>query len=195
MPTISRASPRASPTSPRTASTGSSAATGRPAGTACRASRRRWPSPPAARTGPATGCSRSRGTVGRRPTPDAPPSPVYPAAALEHLPPAWLAGRVVLVGTTLDGVDRHRTPLSLLGPDMPGVEIQAHVLAQLLDGRRLPRPPAWLDLAAVPLAAGGGLLVAAAGLGLLAQLGAAFLVPLAMLGLTAGPYAAGGPLA
>ena len=131
----------------------------------------------------------------RRPAPDVPPFPVYPAAALEHLPPAWLAGRVVLVGTTLDGVDRHRTPLSLLGPDMPGVEIQAHVLAQLLDGRRLPRPPAWLDRAAVPLAAGGGLLVAAAGLGLLAQLGTAFLVPLAMLGLTAGTYAAGSPLA
>ena len=126
-----------------------------------------------------------------RPAPDVPPFPVYPAAALEHLPPAWLAGRVVLVGTTLDGVDRHRTPLSLLGPDIPGVEIQAHVLAQLLDGRRLPRPPAWLDRAAVPLAAGGGLLVAAAGLGLLAQLGAAFLVPLAMLGLTAGTLRGG----
>src|SRR5689334_9844165 len=130
-----------------------------------------------------------------RPAPDVPPFPVYPADAIAHLPPAWLVGRVVLVGTTLDGVDRHRTPLSLLGPDMPGVEIQAHVLAQLLDGRRLPRPPAWLDRAAVPLAAGGGLLVAAAGLGLPAQLGTALLVPLAMLGLTAGAYAAGGPLA
>ena len=101
--------------------------------------------------GPTTGCSRSRGTGGRRPTSHPSRSIRRPRSGICRR--QWLAGRVVLVGTTLDGVDRHRTPLSLLGPDMPGVEIQAHVLAQLLDGRRLPRPPAWLDLAAAPLAA------------------------------------------
>ncbi len=69
------------------------------------------------------------------PEPGTPPFPVYPAELVHLLPPDWLAGKVVLVGTVLSGTDLHRTPLSPSGASMPGVEIQAHVLAQLLDGR------------------------------------------------------------
>jgi class 3 adenylate cyclase len=117
-----------------------------------------------------------------RPDAATPPFPIYPAEAVGFLPKAWLAGKIALVGAVLPDADRHRTPLSVLGRSTSGVEIQAHVLAQLLDGRRHPRlaPAAELALAAV-LAALGGLVGASripvalqplAGLGGLALYGA-----------------------
>jgi adenylate cyclase len=111
------------------------------------------------------------------PQPGTPPFPVYPAELVPLLPPDWLAGKVVLVGTVLSGTDLHRTPLSPSGASMPGVEIQAHVLAQLLDGRvnrRLSMPgQALLTLAAS--AAGVALAVAGLPLWLLALAGSTIL--------------------
>jgi class 3 adenylate cyclase len=93
-----------------------------------------------------------------------PPFPIYPAELISLLPPDWLAGKVVLVGTVLSGTDRHRTPLSRTGASMPGVEIQAHVLAQLLDHRTSPRlDPAWEAALTLGLA-GIGVALAVAGL-------------------------------
>jgi class 3 adenylate cyclase/CHASE2 domain-containing sensor protein len=93
-----------------------------------------------------------------RPDAATPPFPIYPAEAVGFLPKAWLAGKVALVGAVLPDADRHRTPLSVLGRSTSGVEIQAHVLAQLLDGRRHPRLPLFAELAlAAVLAALGGL--------------------------------------
>ena len=57
---------------------------------------------------------------------------------------AQLAGKVVLVGADLPDRDRHPTPLTLFEEaGMAGVEVHAHILAQILDGRRLDdlRPP------------------------------------------------------
>ena len=130
-----------------------------------------------------------------RPAPDTPPFPVYSAQLIALLPPAWLAGRVVLIGTDLGSTDRHRTPFSVLDGSTSGVEIQAHILAQLLDGTAMPRLPGWAVLALPVLAAAGGLLVAASNLGLAAQLGLAFLAPLAILAGAACAYSLGGPLA
>lgn len=64
---------------------------------------------------------------------------VYPAHLLAVLPKVWLAGKIVLVGADLPDADRHRTPLSLGTRPTPGVEIQAQILAQMLDGRSSPQ--------------------------------------------------------
>ncbi len=51
---------------------------------------------------------------------------------------AALGGRVVLIGSDLAGVDRHPSALTQwTGRDMSGLEIQAQVVAQLIDGRVL----------------------------------------------------------
>jgi CHASE2 domain-containing sensor protein len=51
-------------------------------------------------------------------------------------PPQFLAGKIVLVGATADGLgDRYATPLSGGTEVMAGVEVQANVLDALLSGR------------------------------------------------------------
>lgn len=103
-----------------------------------------------------------------RAAPDAatPPFPVYPAEAVGLLPPAWLAGKIALIGIVLPGDDRHVTPVTRLAAEreMPGVMIHAHALAQLLDGRQAPFPPGWVEPAATLAAAGLGLGLAMLGL-------------------------------
>jgi adenylate cyclase len=94
-----------------------------------------------------------------RPDAATPPFPIYPAETLDLLPRAWLAGKVALVGAVLADSDRHRTPLSVLGPNISGVEIQAHVLAQLLGHRRHPRAAPGVELALVLVLAALGALV------------------------------------
>ncbi len=83
-----------------------------------------------------------------RPDAETMPFPVYPAHALQALPAEWFAGKVVLVGALLSITDRHRTPLAIVHGDdqgnMPGVIIQAHAIAQYLEGRQ----PLKLGLAA-----------------------------------------------
>jgi class 3 adenylate cyclase/CHASE2 domain-containing sensor protein len=119
---------------------------------------------------------------------------IYPAEAVAVLPPSWLAGKLVLIGQMVPDADRHRTPLSLGRPPMAGVEIQAQILAQMLDGRRSP---------VVGAVGGGGVALAAAALGALAaglglsMAGAAVVAALgaaALWGLWAGLAAAGGPI-
>lgn len=101
----------------------------------------------------------------RRPAdPGLRPFVVYPAEAVAMLPAAWLAGRIVLVGTTVPDSDRHRTPLSATMGTSPGVEIQAQVLAQLLDGRAAPNIGGTARGAVVALPAAAGVALAAIGL-------------------------------
>lgn len=108
------------------------------------------------------------GEIAWRTGPDAatPPFAVYPAEAAGFLPPAWLAGRVALIGVVLPDVDRHSTPPSRFsdGRGMAGVLVHAHVLAQLIDGRSDRLPPAWAGPALTLLAAAAGLGLAAVGL-------------------------------
>lgn len=66
----------------------------------------------------------------------------YPAELVPALPAPWFKNKIVLVGTDLSLVDRHRTPFATLGDNdrgmMPGIVVHAHTLAQLLDGTRPP---------------------------------------------------------
>lgn len=120
--------------------------------------------------------------------------PVYPAEAVGLLPAAWLQGRIVLIGVTVGDVDRHRTPVAPAGRTVPGVEIQAHTLAQLLDGRAHPRVGDGAEIAVAVALAGVGALIATLGLGLVGQIAvglaavAAFWVAVAALLGHGGPY-------
>ncbi|MEI6557357.1 MAG: adenylate/guanylate cyclase domain-containing protein [Rhodospirillaceae bacterium] len=125
--------------------------------------------------------------------------PAYPAHLAAMLPPDWLRGKVILVGSDLPQEDRHRTPFAAAFGNregtIPGVFIHAFALAQFLDGRT--RPPWTLAEAALltTVTAGAGLIIAALSLPLPATLGLA-LIALALP--WAGGFAlayAGGPVA
>ncbi len=122
------------------------------------------------------------------------PFPVYPAEAVALLPKDWLVGRMVLVGTALAGIDQHRTPLSPAGSSTAGVEIEAHVLAQLLDGRSSPRLPVAGEAALALLMAAAGVAAALAGLPLWLLASVGLLVPAAGWTGAAALFTAGGPL-
>lgn len=84
----------------------------------------------------------------------------YAASLVPVLPDAWLTDRFVLVGTGLEGVDRHATPrtaiLGATGGEVPGVVIHAHILSQILSGEvRRPAPPVLLAAAALAAALAG----------------------------------------
>ncbi len=59
-------------------------------------------------------------------------------SSLEKLTLAEVAGKLVIVGVRfIDATDKHKTPLGKSIDDLtPGPEINAHVAAQLVDGRR-----------------------------------------------------------
>ena len=63
----------------------------------------------------------------------------YPAHAAKFMPTKWFEGKIILVGGDLPFEDLHRTPFAagagLKGGEFPGVEIQAHMLAQVLEGK------------------------------------------------------------
>ncbi len=67
------------------------------------------------------------------------------------LPPSWrsaLKDRIVLVGGDFIDRDKHLTPMSVLdGAKIPGVMVQAQILAQLLDGRSLRTFPYYYEMA------------------------------------------------
>lgn len=108
------------------------------------------------------------------PDPDTSAFASYPAAMAKLLPDAWIKDKIVLVGAVLSLTDRHRTPLAIIDDGergmMPGVFIQAHGIAQYLEGRQAPRLPiAWNAVIGL-LAACGGLLVSLFKRGLLFHL-------------------------
>jgi adenylate cyclase len=125
---------------------------------------------------------------------DLPAAPIYPAETAGLLPTSWLAGRIVLVGLSVSDADRHRTPLTVGGPPMAGVEIQAQVLGQILDHRRAPQVAPAVRDAAVVAAAGLGTALAATQLPTLALSAAALLGTLLLWLAAAGAVSIGGPL-
>jgi adenylate cyclase len=69
-----------------------------------------------------------------------------------------LKGRYVLIGGDIVDVDEFETPLRLLtAKPMIGLDVHAHMLAQLLDGKRLSPTPRWASwtLAILVVIAGG----------------------------------------
>lgn len=128
----------------------------------------------------------------RRAAETAIPFPIYPAQLLSVLPPDWLHGKIVLIGSLVPGQDEHRTPVSLFAQPSFGVEIHAQALAQILDGSAKDAP-SWIGPAAVALAAMIGFLLAnaAEGVALIASL---LVVLLAIWIGSVMLFAAGGPL-
>lgn len=63
----------------------------------------------------------------------------YPAHAVPLLPTDWFRNKIVLVGADLPHIDVHRTPAAIVRGNkegqLPGVQIHANAVAQLLDGR------------------------------------------------------------
>jgi adenylate cyclase len=82
-----------------------------------------------------------------RPSPDVPAFRQYGAELVGALPPEWFKDKIVLIGTDLTLIDRHRTPFSTIyaGDEgmLPGVVIHANSLAQILEGRPPPSIGRW----------------------------------------------------
>ncbi len=95
-----------------------------------------------------------------------------------EVPAEELAGRILLVGTSAQGLMDLR--FSALGTVIPGVEIHAQLLEQLLTGGGLSRPT-WAPSLEVLLLVLGGLLVGSAALGARALPSAGFFVLLLAL--------------
>jgi len=74
-----------------------------------------------------------------RPSRNISPFAEYPAELVPSLPAAWLKDKIILIGVDASLTDRHRTPFSTIfeGDEglLPGVVIDAHSLAQLLEHR------------------------------------------------------------
>jgi adenylate cyclase len=69
-----------------------------------------------------------------------------------------IAGRLILIGGDITDIDQFETPLYASSKKpMTGLEVHAHMLAQLLDGREAPRNPPWINwvLALLVVLAGG----------------------------------------
>ena len=66
----------------------------------------------------------------------------FPAQAVKVLPKDWFENKIVLIGSDITLVDRHRTPFMTVfsgGEGMlPGVTIQAHALSQFLHHKASP---------------------------------------------------------
>ncbi|MCB2054350.1 MAG: adenylate/guanylate cyclase domain-containing protein [Geminicoccaceae bacterium] len=95
-------------------------------------------------------------------SPDIDPFPAFAAHTVRYLPLEWFTGKIVFIGSDLPDIDRYPTPLSRRDDNWPtaGVEIQAHKLAQILDGRRLPIPSRAGDVATLVAAAAIGIFFA-----------------------------------
>ncbi len=92
-----------------------------------------------------------------RPSPDVPAFREYGAELVGALPAEWLKDKIVLIGTDITLVDRHRTPFSTIyaGDEgmLPGIVIHAHSLEQILEGRP-PTSIGWFGNFAIVLGCG-----------------------------------------
>ena len=80
----------------------------------------------------------------------------YPAHTVALLPPEWFKGKIVLIGTNLPIIDRHLTPIAASqGSEdgtLPGIEVHAHILNQILTVHSLPTLSYWQALTLTLLA-------------------------------------------
>jgi adenylate cyclase len=120
-----------------------------------------------------------------------------PAHTVTLLPPALFKDKIVLIGTDITLIDRHRTPFNTLdasGEGMAGVVVQAHALSQLLRGRRAPGV-SWPVNFAVALALGAlGAALGAVALPLVARVGAGLMLVLFFWSGGAALFHFGGPM-
>jgi adenylate cyclase len=75
-----------------------------------------------------------------RPNEQTTPFRIFPSQLVPILPAAWIKDKIVLIGAVESLVDRHRTPFSsVYGGNvgsLPGIEIHANAVAQLLNHKR-----------------------------------------------------------
>ena len=98
--------------------------------------------------------------------PKAEDTPVFSKLPIENFSEDWAAalrpmieGRYVLIGGDIQDIDDYETPMSRsTGRPIKGLEVHAHILAQLLDGRMPGAIPGWaLWVAAIGVVVAGGL--------------------------------------
>ena len=86
-----------------------------------------------------------------KPSPDVPAFREYSAELVPALPPEWFKDKIVLIGSDITLADRHRTPFATVYADargvLPGIVVQAHILSQLIEGRRPPGVGEWPNFA------------------------------------------------
>jgi adenylate cyclase len=129
-----------------------------------------------------------------RPDSATPAFKIYPAHVVPVLPAAWFAGKVVLVGEVVSLTDRHRTPFAVVYPglrgQLPGVEIHANAVAQLIAGRHSQRLDLFGEILLVLFlaAVGAGFGLLHRGLTFYLALGAATLLVLWVAGFVATYY-------
>lgn len=124
---------------------------------------------------------------------DGPPFPIYPAEAAAQLPRSWLEGRVLLIGTLIPGIDEHRTLFSAFGSPAHGVEIHAHILSQILEGRVADHRIGAIGIAVTGAMAAAGMALAT-WLGGWAMVGAVSGLTLLLWVIALTVFAVGGPL-
>ncbi len=103
------------------------------------------------------------------------------ATAAGVMPDSWFRGKVVLIGSDVTLVDRHRTPFSILpnagasGPEkdgqLAGVVIQAHAVSQLLHAAPSPLVSWPVNFLIAILLAGAGAALGAGGASLWLRIG------------------------
>jgi CHASE2 domain-containing sensor protein len=126
------------------------------------------------------------------------PFPNYMAHMAHLLPRDWLQGKIVLIGADRSGIDRFRTAMSAdigsVSTMMAGVEIHAHALDQLIEGRTLAVAPAGFEFLLIFVLAALGILLVQSDASVPSQLGLGSLAML-LLWLVGGTiFAFDGPL-
>ena len=113
-----------------------------------------------------------------QPSPDLPAFREFPAHLVRVLPADWFRNKIILIGSDVTLVDRHRTPFMTVFSGgqgvLPGVTIQAYSLSQLLNGRHSPDVGIWANLMLTPLWAALGALLGSLGNRLELRVGAGF---------------------
>src|SRR5262249_4796528 len=120
------------------------------------------------------------------------PFQIFPAHLAALLPPDWLRGKIVLIGSLVPGEDEHRTPLAILTRPLHGVEIHAHALSQILE-HGTSEDNAWVRPILVAAAAAAGTALATYTTGAWFVAGLVLLLMLIWASAIAGFAAFGGP--
>ncbi|HUZ74639.1 MAG TPA: adenylate/guanylate cyclase domain-containing protein [Stellaceae bacterium] len=116
-----------------------------------------------------------------RPNADTAPFRIFPAELVPILPAAWFKNKIVLIGEIVSLTDRHRTPFaSVYGGtegSLPGIEIHANAVSQLLHHVPSRDPGLGAEVALVLLMAAIGAATGAAKLALGPRIGLSVLAP------------------
>jgi len=92
-----------------------------------------------------------------RPDADTQPFHTFPAHLVPILPAAWFKDKIVLIGAEESLTDLYSTPFSTKNfgqkSEMPGIEIHAHAVSQLLNHKETQRPALQVQWVLVGLAA------------------------------------------